>query len=389
MILALIGRAIGPVSTIVLLAYLSQYSLEFTAQFAVLVAYMQLSTAPLNPYTEHFYLKEIVAGKRRGLSEGVFGIIVLSIISTVLVYLFDQSMALVCIVPLFGIGHLFLKVGSATLRANKQNTLALSLEFSLRPFLLLLIVILMFSINGENEDNLIIAFGVVGVCILILALFLYAYVKHYVYFVNVQVKPLVTRGGSPWMFLVLGVLMVLVGQFEVFLLDKFANVEVLATYKVVMQIAAVCGVVTSLILMNNLRGLYTYSVGSAEYRGIYRDIRFKTLIICIAFILFFLVVAMTLPLIWGKEVWVLAAVAASIFAISSSFGPISNWFYSTDRTGVIITSLLYTLVIKSILFFTLSYLQLVNPITLILLFACGVLVQNYFLFFIKQKNDYA
>lgn len=388
MILAFAGRVAGPAATLVLLAYLAGFPSAYTAQYAVLAAYMQLATAPLNPYTEHFHLRELMSGRKSGFGVGLAGFGLLWIASALLVMMLSQPAAILAIVPLLGLGHLMLKTLAARLRANRCNGLAIPLEFSLRPVTLMILTVLLFLLLGPSATILNWAFSLTGLATIVVAVVVFAFVA------AAHTKPeaqgsrsKVTARSSPWSFLLLGILMVLATQFEVFALDRLASDEALATYKVALQLASVCGIATNFILMNHLRELYAHPTTSVLYQQTFRQVRLMAFGASAVFALGFIAVALTWPLIWNPEVWLLAAAGASVYAVSASFGPLSNWFYSVGWTGAFIVSIVLMIVVKSVLITVLFNLGAITPVALLAVYGVGVITQLVFLFVLKSRSE--
>lgn len=388
MIVALAGRVIGPAATLLLLAYLAGFPPAYTAQYAVLAAYMQLATAPLNPYTEHFQLRELLSGRHGGFGAGLAGLALLWLASAVLVLALGQNPVILAVVPLLGFGHLMLKMLAARLRANRRNGLAIALEFSLRPVTLLALTGVIFILLGPSAQGLDWVFGLTGLITIAVAISMFVLVasSRAVPESSDNSDPPTART-SPWAFVLLGMMMVLANQFEVFTLDRLATDQALATYKVALQLASVCGIATNFILINNLRELYAHPTSSESYRKIFRMVRLKALTVSSIFALAFGTVALVWPAIWGREVWLLAAGSATIFAISSSFGPLNNWFYSVGRISAIIASLLLMLVIKVSLVALLAITDAVGAVTLMAVYALCVLAQNLFLFVLRARSE--
>tara|TARA_B100000700_G_scaffold17503_2_gene17283 strand:+ start:10278 stop:11453 length:1176 start_codon:yes stop_codon:yes gene_type:complete len=388
MILAFAGRVAGPAATLVLLAYLAGFPPAYTAQYAVLAAYMQLATAPLNPYTEHFHLRELMSGRKSGVGVGLAGFVLLWIASALLVLMLSQPAAILAVVPLLGLGHLMLKILAARLRANRCNGFAIALEFSLRPVTLLALTVLLFLLLGPSATVLNWSFGLTGLATIVVAVTVFGFVN--AAHTNPEAldnRSTSTARSSPWSFLLLGMLMVLATQFEVFVLDRLASDEALATYKVALQLASVCGIATNFILMNHLRELYLHPTTSVPYQKTFRKVRFMAFGVNGVFALGFIAVALIWPLIWSPEVWLLAAAGASIYAISASFGPLSNWFYSVGWTGVFILSILLMITVKSVVISVLFNFGDVTPATLLAVYGLGVITQLFFLFLLKSRSD--
>lgn len=386
MIGRLAGRVIGPVATLALLAFLAGFPPAYTAQYAVLAAYMQLATAPLNPYAEHFQLRELLNGRKSNLVAGLTGLGVILLVTVGLVVVLGQDTAILAAIPFLGLGHLLLKVQAARLRADRRNGVAIALEFTLRPLTLLVLIALFFHAIGPSETALTWAFGLTGFSTILMALTMAA---------NASGAPVsspsqtdnssLTVSASPWSFVLLGMMMVIATQFEVFALSRLADDEALATYKVAFQLASICGIATNFILVNNLRDLYLYPPNSQEYQVIYRRVQLQALAVSVVFVIFFGTAGFLWPMLWSKFTWLLAAAAAIIFAASAAFGPISNWFYSEGRIRPIVLSLILLLVVKLVAVSYLKFVGAITPENLLIVYGIGVLVQNLFLVISKSK----
>lgn len=386
MIAALAGRVIGPVATLALLGYLAGFPPEYTATYAVLAAYMQFSTAPLNPYTEHFQLREILSGRKRGLGAGLAGIGLICIASAGLVLGLGQSLWVLCIVPLLGLGHLLIKVLAATLRAGGLNGCAITLEFTLRPLVLLLFVMLIFTFSGPSVSGLTWSFAMTGLATVMAALVMTGLVRRVL--LTGHKDPYdgpVTAKSSPWAFVFLGMLMVLASQFEVFAMSRLDNAPALATYKVALQLASICGIATNFVLMNNLRELYAHPVTSDAYRVTFRKVRLQTFGVSVVFAVSFALIGLIWPLLWPRETWLLSAAAAVIFAVSAAFGPLVNWYYSAGRLGPVALSLGLMLAAKLVSVAGLALAGMIGPASLLVVYGLGVLTQNLFLLVFRSR----
>ncbi|SDF99251.1 hypothetical protein SAMN05216571_103320 [Onishia taeanensis] len=388
MMLSFAGRVAGPAATLVLLAFLAGFPPAYTAQYAVLAAYMQLATAPLNPYTEHFHLRELMSGRKSGFGVGLAGFALLWVASALLVLMLSQPAAILAVVPLLGLGHLMLKILAARIRANRCNGLAIALEFSLRPVTLLILTVFLFLLLGPSTTVLNWAFSLTGGATIAVAVVVFVFVSAaQTNSEALDSRSEVTAQSSPWSFLLLGMLMVLATQFEVFALDRLASDEVLATYKVSLQLASVCGIATNFILMNNLRELYATNILSFAYKRIFRKVQLQTLSVSAVFMLGFSSIGFIYPVVWARETWLLAAGAAFIFAVSAAFGPVGNWLYAAGRLRIIMLSLFIMLVTKVLLFIALSLAGAVSPVSMIIVFGIGTVTHNSIM--LRAKNKYS
>ncbi|GHB24558.1 hypothetical protein GCM10007094_10760 [Pseudovibrio japonicus] len=371
----------------VLLAYLAGFPPAYTAQYAVLAAYMQFATAPLNPYTEHFHLRERLSGRAGGFGAGIAGVVVLWLTSVVLVLVLGQSLWVLVVVPVLGIGHLLLKVQAAQLRANHRNSLAVALEFTLRPLVLLVLVVLLFLAAGPSDAGLLWSFGLTGLIIIFAAIGLAGFAQNTIPAVvsATSGNAPANRPSSPWAFVLLGMLMVLATQFEIFAMSRLADPETLASYKVALQLASVCGIATNFILVNNLRELYSHSTTSDRYRQIFRKVQIQTLFLSAVFAVGFASAGLLWPVLWAREIWLLAAAAAAIFAASAAFGPLANWFYSVGRIRPIVGSLALMVLVKLMAVSGLTLAGAIGPANLLVVYGLGVLTQNAFLLVLKAR----
>ena len=390
MILALLGRGFGPLATLVLLAYLAEFPPAYTAHFAVLAAYMQLATAPLNPYAEQFQLRELMKGRQAGYKAGLTGLALLWLFSAILVSVLDQSLWILTIVPLLGLGHLMLKIIAAILRANGQNGVAIVLEFSLRPVTLLISTGIVFISFGSSVQGLEWAFGITGLGTIVAALTVFKSCNAAYEHPKLGRDTSATDNPSaPWGFILLGVLMVMAAQFEVFALDYLASDEELAIYKVALQLASVCGIATNFILMNYLRELYAHNPVSGSYKKIFRKVKYQTLGIALVFTFCFIVIAISYPIIWNRETWILAAVGATIMSISASFGPIGNWLYAAGKVNNIILCIIFVLLLKFLLIAAIYFLGELSSLTLMVVFGVGTLAHNLLMYRAKINSEKA
>lgn len=387
MIATLAGRFIGPAATLALLGYLAGFPPEYTASYAVLAAYMQFATAPLNPYTEHFQLREMLSGRKGGLGAGFVGLGLIWLVSAALVLGLGQNPWVLAVVPLLGLGHLLTKVLAATLRAGHRNGLAVSLEFTLRPLLLLALVALIFTILGPTDSGLTWAFAVTGLASIAVAFAMAPIARRLAPDTSaVAADAPATAKSPPWAFVFLGMLMVLASQFEIFAMSRLANATALATYKVALQLASICGIATNFVLMNNLRALYAHAATSDAYREIFRKIRLQTLGVSAVFAASFALTGLLWPLLWPRETWLLAAVAATIFTVSAAFGPQANWFYSAGRLRPVALSLGLMLAVKLVSIAGLALAGMIGPASLLLVYGLGVLTHNLFLLVLKSRG---
>lgn len=389
MIANLIARVAGPAATLILLAVLEAWSSEYIATYAVLAAYMQLATAPLNPYAEHFHLREILAGRSRRLGPGMIALGLIWLAALVLVWFMGHSLIILAIFPMLGLGHLLLKVRAARLRADRRNTLAIALEFSFRPMTLLVGTLIAFGIFGASGLGLELVFGLTGVATIVIAVVL-RHTGSYpapIGFTSNSGSGTVPEnsGREAKTFLFLGVLMVLATQFEVFALDKVGTASDLGTYKVALQLASVCGIATNFVLIGKLRELYANNIQSKAYRATFRSIQIQTLGISLTFMMAFASVGLILPLIWSKQTWLLAAGAAAIFSASAAFGPLTNWFFAAGRTAAVIASLLVMVAVKVTLFVVLLSINAITPAALIGVYGAGLVAQNGTLLIMQRK----
>ena len=386
MIVALAGRVIGPAATLALLGYLAGFPPEYTASYAVLAAYMQFATAPLNPYTEHFQLREMLSGRNGGLGAGLVGLGLIWLVSAALVLGLGQSPWVLAIMPVLGLGHLLTKVLAATLRANHRNGFAISLEFTLRPLLLLALVALIFTASGPSDAGLYWAFGVTGITTIAIALAMAPIARRRAPAAGDKATDAPTTAqNSPWAFVFLGMLMVLSSQFEVFAMSRLADAAALATYKVALQLASICGLATNFVLMNNLRALYANGAASDAYREIFRKIRLQTLGVCAIFAASFALTGLLWPLLWPRETWLLASAAATIFAVSAAFGPLTNWFYSVGRLRSVALSLGLILAVKIASVAGLALAGMIGAASLLVVYGLGALTQNLALLVMKSR----
>jgi len=386
MINALIGRVLGPAATLALLAYLAGFPAEFTATYAVLAAYMQFATAPLNPYAEHFRLREILSGRAGRIGAGLAGLALILAASAALVLTLGQSIWVLTVVSALGLGHLLVKALAAKLRSNHHNTLAIALEFTLRPVLLLVLVVLAFTALGPSDAGLMWSFGLAGFATILVASAMTGFASRNEPEPDARANPApVTAGSSPWAFIFLGMLMALTTQFEVFAMSWLVDTTTLAAYKVALQLASVCGIATNFLLMNNLRSLYANDPTSENYRVVFRKIRYQTFLASAIFATAFVTLGYTLPLFWAQETWLLAGAGAVIFAISAAFGPIGNWLYASGHLMPIFLALIVTLVIKAVLIGGLHHTGSISPQSLIAVYGAGVLIHNAMMYFGKSR----
>lgn len=381
--IAIAGRFIGPGATLALLAYLSIYPPKYTATYAVLAAYLQFATAPLNPYAEHYQLREIMSGRKGGLAAGLYGLGLIWIVSAALVIGLEQSPWLLSVIPVLGLGHLLIKIVAARLRSCHQNGLAINLEYTLRPMVLLILAVLLLTLAGPSEAALTWAFGLTGFVTIAVALAMWGTAPHP--FVDTATDAPPSARSAPWGFVLLGMLMVLTSQFEVFAMIRLADSSALSTYKVALQLASICGIATNFVLTNNLRALYAHSSKSAAYRGIFRKVQLQTLFLSITFMMGFAVIGFVQPLLWPPDIWLLASAAASIFAVSAAYGPLANWFYSTGGIRLLALSLALMLAVKLLCVAGLALVGLIGPISLLVVYGLGVLTQNQFLLMSKSR----
>lgn len=389
MILSLIARVAGPAATLALLAALTAWPPEYTALYAVLAGYMQLATAPLNPYTEHFHLREILKGRSKGLGAGLVALGLLWIVAFTLVWFMGHSLLVLVIFPVLGLGHLLLKVRATRLRANRHNTLAIALEFSFRPMTLLVGTIFIFMLFGASDMGLEVAFGLTGLSTIAIASVLGFSGQSTAWSVPTTDNGSNESGDKTdreaGIFLFLGILMVTATQFEVFALDKVGSAVDLGTYKVALQLASVCTIATNFILMGKLRELYANDIQSGAYRSIFRSIQVQTFGLSLVFMAAFVSVGLVWPPIWPEQTWLLASGAAAIFSASAAFGPLTNWFFAAGRTGVVIASLLVMIAVKVVLFATLLAIDAISPAYLIGVYGAGLLAQNGLLLIMQRR----
>lgn len=393
MILGLLARIAGPAATLILLAALAAWPAEYTATYAVLAAYLQLATAPLNPYAEHFHLREMLKGRSSGLGAGLVALGLMWLAALALVWFMGHTWLILAIFPVLGLGHLLLKVRAARLRADHRNTLAIALEFSFRPLILLVGTLAVFAVFGASDMGLEVVFGLSGLATIAVALMLGRAARRTAdtdtalnTAPDINTATAQKTNGQASTFLFLGTLMVLATQFEIFALDKVGTAAELGTYKVALQLASVCGIATNFVLIGKLRALYANPIGSDAYRATFRGIQVRTLGISLIFMMAFGAVALVWPLIWSQQTWGLAAVAAAIFSASAAFGPLANWFFAAGRIRVVIASLLVMVAVKSGLFAALLATDTVSPGTLIAVYGAGLIVQNVFLLIMQKRT---
>lgn len=388
MINALIGRVLGPAATLALLAYLAGFPPEFTATYAVLAAYMQFATAPLNPYAEHFRLREILSGRAGRIGAGLAGLALILAASAALVLTLGQSIWVLTVVSALGLGHLLVKALAAKLRSNHHNTLAIALEFTLRPVLLLVLVVLAFTALGPSDAGLMWSFGLAGFATILVASAMTGFASRNEPEPDTTANPApVTAGSSPWAFIFLGMLMVLGSQFEVFAMSRLAEAPALATYKVALQLASVCGIATNFVLINNLRELYAHPITSEIYKKIFRKVRIQTFFANVLFAGAFALIGLASPLLWPTDTWLLASAAGMILATSAAFGPLANWFYSAGRLTPVMLSLVLMLLIKLGAVTWLAVADKMHPANLIAVYGIGMLAQNLFLTVLKARKQ--
>ena len=393
MILGLLARIAGPAATLILLAALAAWPAEYTATYAVLAAYLQLATAPLNPYAEHFHLREMLKGRSSGLGAGLVALGLMWLAALALVWFMGHTWLILAIFPVLGLGHLLLKVRAARLRADHRNTLAIALEFSFRPLILLVGTLTVFAVFGASDIGLEVVFGLSGLATIAVALMIGHAARRTAdtdtalnTAPDINTATAQKTNGQASTFLFLGTLMVLATQFEIFALDKVGTAAELGTYKVALQLASVCGIATNFVLIGKLRALYANPIGSDAYRATFRGIQVRTLGISLIFMMAFGAVALVWPLIWSQQTWGLAAVAAAIFSASAAFGPLANWFFAAGRIRVVIASLLVMVAVKSGLFAALLATDTVSPGTLIAVYGAGLIVQNVFLLIMQKRT---
>jgi len=292
-----------------------------------------------------------------------------------------------------GLDAVLLKVRAARLRADYRNTLAIAIEFSLRPLMLLVGTLAVFAIFGASDMGLEVVFGLTGLGTIAVALMLGRATRRAASTdtapktqTNISTDTAQKPNGQANTFLFLGTLMVLATQFEIFALDKVGTAVELGTYKVALQLASVCGIATNFVLIGKLRALYASPIGSDAYRATFRGIQVRTLGISLIFMVAFGAVALVWPLIWSQQTWALAAVAAAIFSASAAFGPLTNWFFAAGRIRVVIASLLIMVAVKFGLFAALLATDTVSPGTLIAVYGAGLIVQNVFLLIMQKRT---
>ena len=392
MILGLVARIAGPAATLILLAALAAWPAEYTATYAVLAAYLQLATAPLNPYAEHFHLREMLKGRSSGLGAGLVALGLMWLAALALVWFMGHTWLILAIFPVLGLGHLLLKVRAARLRADHRNTLAIALEFSFRPLILLVGTLAVFAVFGASDMGLEVVFGLSGLATIAVALMLGRAARRTAdtdttlnTAPDINTATAQKTNGQASTFLFLGTLMVLATQFEIFALDKVGTAAELGTYKVALQLASVCGIATNFVLIGKLRALYANPIGSDAYRATFRGIQVRTLGISLIFMVAFGAVALVWPLIWSQQTWALAAAAAAIFAASAAFGPIGNWLYASGHTYLIIVSLLIVIILKALIFTALVMLDAVSALSLIAVFGIGTIAHNLILYMARKR----
>jgi hypothetical protein len=393
MILGLVARIAGPAATLILLAALAAWPAEYIATYAVLAAYLQLATAPLNPYAEHFHLREMLNGRSSVLGAGLVALGLMWLAALALVWFMGHTWLILAIFPVLGLGHLLLKVRAARLRADHRNTLAIALEFSFRPLMLLVGTLAVFAVFGASDMGLEVVFGLTGLATIAVSLMLGRAARRTAgadtalnTVPDINTDTAQKTNGQASTFLFLGTLMVLATQFEIFALDKVGTAAELGTYKVALQLASVCGIATNFVLIGKLRALYANPIGSDAYRATFRGIQVLTLGISLIFMLAFGAVALVWPLIWSQQTWLLAAAAAAIYAVTAAFGPLSNWFYAAGRVRVVIASLLVMLAVKLILFTFLMLAHVVSPGALIGVYGAGMIANSSVLLLFKRRS---